>query len=86
MKKFINLLKQPEFHVLLFCISFTLLCLPFLIFPANNEPVNMFDKNMFYYFFIAWGSLIVLLFLIARSLREDTDGKTGHEEGCDTDV
>lgn len=86
MKKFRNLLRQPEFHVFLFCMFFVLICLPFLVFPGANKPVNMFDENIFYYFFILWGVVIALLFFIVRSLRNDVPAETENEKDGDTHV
>jgi hypothetical membrane protein len=64
-----RLLRQREFHVFLACLFFILICLPFFIYSGRDERMNMFDKSMFYYFFAIWGLLIILLFLIGRSLR-----------------
>ena len=68
MKRFCRFLSQPEFHVFIFLFFFVLVCLPFLLFYQNNQLFNMFNKNMFYYFFSVWGIVIVLLFLVSRAL------------------
>jgi len=79
-----RLLRQREFHVFLCCLFFILICLPFFIYSGRDERLNMFDKNMFFYFFAVWGLVIILLFLIGRSLRGGArDDKGGPGGGFD---
>lgn len=72
MRKLKNLLRQPEFHAFLFCIYLILICMPFLAFPAKNQAVNMFEFDMFIYFFVVWGMVVAVLFLIAKSLKAES--------------
>ncbi len=84
MAGFKRLLKQPEFQLFLFFIYLVSICLPFFIFPGKNEPVNMFSEDIFSYFFIIWGIVIALLYLISRSL-DNTSEPSGDTQG-ETDV
>lgn len=69
------LLRQPEFHIFVFCVLFLLLNWPFLAISAQSGLLSIFR-----YLFALWSMLILLLFLIQRSLRGKSSGD-GDEEG-----
>lgn len=73
MLKFKRLFKQTEFQILLFCVYLVLICLPYIVFQGVNQPVNMYGIDMFKYFFVVWGGVIVFLFLVSRSLDNPDD-------------
>lgn len=80
MNRFWQMLRQPEFHVCMAVLFFLLICLPFLIFPEKNEAVNMFNQDMFLYFFIVWGGAVGFLFFIAKSLYGNSAEENARED------
>lgn len=66
MERLKNLLRQPEFHILLFGLFFILCNWPFLAIPGANGPVSMF-----YYLFFIWGIIIGAMYLVSKSLEDD---------------
>jgi hypothetical protein len=58
------LLRQKEFHALLFCLCVVLMNWPFVEFSDVGRL-----KAVFIYLFLAWSFIIFLLFLVSRSLR-----------------
>lgn len=56
--------RQPEFQIFLFCLIFLLVNWPFLAVAAANGL-----KSVFMYLYGLWSVLILILFLIQRSLR-----------------
>lgn len=81
-----NMLKKPEFHVFFFAVCFVLLCLPFLIFRNASDRINMFAMDLFLYFFILWGIIIIFLVLITRGLRNDKPRPPANEHDGDRNV
>jgi hypothetical protein len=65
MERFKNLLKQTEFHILLFCVSLVLFGWP----VVNFSDMQRLEIR-FVYLFMAWGVVILLLYLVGRSLGE----------------
>jgi hypothetical protein len=65
MERFKNLLRQTEFHVLLFCVSLVLFGWP----VVNFSDLQRLEIR-FVYLFLAWGVVILLLYLVGRSLGE----------------
>ncbi|MBI4962047.1 MAG: hypothetical protein HY913_02105 [Desulfomonile tiedjei] len=57
------LFRQREFHALLFCGSLVLLSWPLVSFSDVNRL-----QTMFVYLFLAWAAIVLLLFLVSRSL------------------
>lgn len=86
MNKFRGMLRQPEFHVLFFFVCFVLICLPFVVFPGKNDTINMFDVDMFVYFFGVWGGMIILLFFMTKNFKSDDARRESGEKGGDSDV
>ena len=78
MSRHVQLLSQPEFQVFVFCLMFSLLNWPFLAVSAKNGLMSVF-----LYLFLLNFILVLLLFLIQRSLREDESGEDRDEEGGD---
>jgi len=70
------LLRQPGFHLFVFCLLFMLGNWPFLAIPGRNGLMGIFV-----YLFVIWAIFILLLFLIQRSLRGTASGEDGDEEG-----
>jgi hypothetical protein len=69
------LFRQSEFHALLFCGSLLLLTWPVVSFSDVDRI-----QTMFVYLFLAWGVIVLLLFLVSRSL--DTGNESdGTESG-----
>jgi hypothetical protein len=73
MERLKNLLRQTEFRILLFFVSLILFSWPIV----NFSDLKRLDI-MFVYLFLAWGAVILLLFLVGRSLddhgsNEDTE-------------
>jgi hypothetical protein len=62
MEKLINLLKKPEFHILLYCLSLLLFNWPVLTIFENARWA------LFYYLFCIWGAFILVLFFVATNL------------------
>jgi hypothetical protein len=81
MAKLKKLFKQTEFQLLLFCVFLIMICLPYLVFQTPTQSVNMYDIDMFKYFFIVWGVVIVLLIFVSRNLGYDSKSKFTHDEG-----
>lgn len=67
MERFKSLLRQTEFHVLLFCVSIVLFGWP----VVNFSDLHRLEIR-FVYLFAAWGVVILLLYLVGRSLGEPT--------------
>jgi hypothetical protein len=75
MERLKALFRQTEFHVLLFCGSLLLLTWP-LVSSSDVDRI----QTMFVYLFLAWGVIVLLLFLVSRSL--DTGNESdGTESG-----
>jgi hypothetical protein len=72
----IHLLRQPEFHIFLFCLLFILINWPFLAISTENGLMSSFV-----YLFLLWAILIILMFLIQRSLRDKASGEEKDDEG-----
>jgi len=86
MTKLGRLFRQTEAHLFLFCFFFLLICLPFFIYPEQNDLINMFDKGLFFYFFIVWGCAIACLFFIQNSLSGADSVDTESGQGGEADV
>lgn len=69
MKRFGNLLRQAEFHVLLFFIGFTLLNWPVLGIFRFSRP-----EALLAYVYVLWAIAILLLFLVSRIAKESASG------------
>jgi len=74
MERLKALFRQSEFHALLFCGSLLLLTWPVVSFSDVDRL-----QTMFAYLFLAWGVIVLLLFLVSRSLdtRNGSDGAEG---------
>jgi hypothetical protein len=76
MQRLKALLCQQEFHVLFFCLAFVLFSWPVVSF---SDIARL--RTMFIYLFVVWGLIVLLLFLVSRSIethdesREDGPGK-----------
>ncbi len=75
MERLANLFKQTDFHIFLFFLSIILFGWPVVHF----SDLNRFE-TMFYYLFGAWAIVIFLLFLVSRSL-SDQSGSEEAENG-----
>jgi uncharacterized membrane protein len=62
MKRLKSLLKQTEFHTLIFCLSLVLFSWPFLA-----SSVMLLPERLFIYLFLLWVLLILVLFLMSRN-------------------
>ncbi len=69
LKRFRNLLRQSEFHVLLFAFGFILLNWPFLSIFRAEQPANFLV-----YLYVLWITAILLLYLVSRIGRESASG------------
>jgi len=69
-------MRQPEFHIFVFCLLFMLFNWPFLAISAKSGLMSVFS-----YLFVAWAILILLLFLMQRTLRGTASGEEGDNEG-----
>jgi len=76
MIKLRDLLRLPEFHIFLFCLCLILFSWPILAISGGEGL-----KGMFIYLYTAWGIVIVLLFLIGRSLKAGPSGPAGEGGG-----
>lgn len=65
MERLRRLLRQREFHVLLFCLVGVTWSWPFVRF-SNLARL----ENMFHYLFFTWGLAVFLLFLVSLSLKK----------------
>ncbi len=74
MERLRHLLKQREFHMLLFCLSIVLVSWPLVSF-SDVERL----KAMFAYLFLVWGLIIVLLFAVSRCLDDPPKKHTPEE-------
>ena len=77
MERLRALFQQTEFHVLLFCVSLVLLGWPVVSFSDVNRL-----QVMFVYLFLAWAAIVILLFLVSRSLEageESDDAESGNK-------
>lgn len=63
MERLKNLLRQTEFRILLFFVSLILFSWPIV----NFSDLKRLDI-MFVYLFLAWAAVILLLFLVGKSL------------------
>ena len=63
MERLKALLRQTEFHLLLFVLCMVLFGWPVVTFPDMRRL-----ELMFIYLFVAWAIVIFLLFLVSRSL------------------
>lgn len=73
MERLRGLMRQTEFHVLLFFVCFFLFGWP-LATIADLERLEM----VFVYLFVTWAIVIVLLFLVSRS--QDGEDESGDRE------
>jgi hypothetical protein len=78
MQKFKRLFRKPEFHAFIACLVLLIFSWPMM---TILEPMR--NGVVFYYFFVAWGLVIVLLMLIAISHRQLESGKTSASEPKD---
>ena len=62
MKRLKSLLKQTEFHILILCLSLILFSWPFLA-----SSIMLLPERLFTYFFLVWGLIIFVLFLMSRN-------------------
>jgi hypothetical protein len=76
MKRYLQLLRQPEFHTFVFCLMLLLMNWPFLAISGRNGLASIFI-----YLFVTWSILILLLFVIQRSLRGNASGEDGDKKG-----
>ncbi|MEW6349451.1 MAG: hypothetical protein AB1646_10355 [Thermodesulfobacteriota bacterium] len=65
MERLRNLLRQREFHVLLFCLAIVLVSWPLVSFSDLDRL-----KAMFAYLFLVWGLIIMLLLAVSRGLND----------------
>lgn len=78
MRRLVQLLRQPEFHIFIFCLLLLLANWPFLAISAKKGLVSIFT-----YLFVLNAILILLLFLIQRSVGGSVSGEDGDDEGGD---
>jgi hypothetical protein len=78
MQKFKRLFRKPEFQAFIACLVLLIFSWPMM---TILEPMR--NGVVFYYFFVAWGLVIVLLMLIAISHRQLESGKTSASEPKD---
>ncbi len=69
LERFRNLLRQSEFHVLLFAFGFMLLNWPFLAIFRAKPPAALLI-----YLYVLWAIAILLLYLVSRIGRESASG------------
>jgi len=69
LKRFRNLLRQSEFHVLLFAFGFILLNWPFLAIFRAKPPADLLI-----YLYVLWAMAILLLYLVSKIGRESASG------------
>jgi len=69
LKRLRILLRQSEFHVLLFVFGFILLNWPFLSIFRAKPPANFLV-----YLYVLWVIAILLLYLVSRIGRESASG------------
>jgi len=65
-----KLLNHPEFNVVLFLLCTALFGWPFISITGPSSP-----ESMFVYLFGVWGTVIILLYCIARA-----HGKKPHQQ------
>ena len=65
MRTVLGVFRQPEFQLFLFCLMFLLFNWPFLAVVGTGG-----FKSLFLYLYGLWSVLIVLLFLIQKSIRK----------------
>ncbi len=70
MERLRALLRQTEFHVLLFFVCLFLFGWP-LATSADLEQLEL----MFVYIFVAWTIVVLLLFLVSRSQKDVDDSE-----------
>ena len=75
MRRHLQLLRQPEFHIFLFCLLFLLVNWPFLAIPGRDGLLSIFMC-----LFVLWSIIILLLFLMQRSLRGKASGEDRDDE------
>ena len=68
MERLKALLKQTEFHLLLFFVSLFLFGWPL----ATSADLKQLELT-FFYIFVAWTIVILLLFLVSRRLNDGDD-------------
>ncbi|HBG07126.1 MAG: hypothetical protein A2075_21120 [Geobacteraceae bacterium GWC2_58_44] len=76
MRRHVQLLRQPEFQVFVFCLLFLLINWPFLGVSGKSSLMSIFS-----YLFVLWAIFILLMFLIQRALRGTASGEDGNEKG-----
>lgn len=72
MERLKGLLRQKEFHILLFFLSLFLFGWPVVEF---SDVARL--EAMFVYLFAAWSVVILLLYLVGRSLDESDESEQG---------
>jgi uncharacterized membrane protein AbrB (regulator of aidB expression) len=70
MERLSNLFKQTDFQIFLFVLSMILFGWPIVHF----SDLDRFE-TMFYYLFGAWTVVIFLLFMVSRSLSDQTSSE-----------
>lgn len=75
MKKSKTLFCKPEFQAFIACLVIFVFSWPIL---TILEPMR--NGFVFYYFFVAWGIVIVFLMLIAIDHRQLASGKASESE------
>ncbi|AFM25820.1 hypothetical protein [Desulfomonile tiedjei] len=74
MERFKKLFRQTEFRIALFFLSLVLFGWPIVHFPDVHRA-----ENMFVYLFLAWGTVIAVLYLVSTTLVESGDPKGENE-------
>jgi hypothetical protein len=75
MEKFQNLLRQKEFH-----IWFFFMCLIVFGMPLVNIVDPLQPETAFYYFCFTWGTVVFVLYLVARSLTPEKSKSENNTE------
>ncbi len=80
MERLKNILKKPELHLFVFCLSLILLNWPLI--TITNETIS---AGIFVYLFLVWCIMVLLLFLIAIShnIKGLDETKERKKEGMD---
>jgi hypothetical protein len=78
MEKLKALARRKEFHVLLFCVFLFLFSWPV---AAFESPEGL--KGAFVYLFSVWTVVIVIQYLVSRSLEEETTDGDEDRRGDD---
>lgn len=76
MRRVAAVLRQPEFHIFLFCLMFALFNWPFLAVAGNLGL-----ERLFLYLYGLWFILILLLFFLQKSIRRKKTGGKATQKG-----